>query len=161
MTVCPHPVRDTMTIRIEPVCDHPSLHGTVAGWLWNEWGTPANRELYGSLVAHSRKDAVPVIWVAFDGMTPVGTVGLLRTDLLSRQEFTPWMAVLYVLPAYRGRGIAAMLQEHALAEAGRLGYPDIYLYTKMTGFYERTGWEYVESDVDDHGSTVRIYRKAL
>ena len=156
-----HPVRDTTTARIEPVHDHPSLHDTIAGWLWNEWGTPANRELYKSLVAHSRKDAVPAIWVAFDTTIPVGTVGLLRTDLVSRQEFTPWMAVLYVIPEYRGRGIAAQLQEHVLDEARRLGYDEIFLYTKMTGFYERTGWEYVESDVDDHGSTVRIYRKAL
>jgi ribosomal protein S18 acetylase RimI-like enzyme len=47
------------------------------------------------------------------------------------------MAVLYVLPEYRGRGIARKLQDHALEQAQRLGYPEIYLYTKLTGFYEK------------------------
>ena len=150
-----------MNIRIEPVADHPGLRGTIAGWLWNEWGTPRNRGLYSSLVAHAQRDGVPVIWVALDGTEPVGTVGLLRTDLLSRQEFTPWMAVLFVLPAYRGRGIAAQLQAHVLAGARRMGVAEIYLNTKMSGFYEKDGWEYVESDLDDHGEPVRIYRKRL
>jgi GNAT superfamily N-acetyltransferase len=150
-----------MTISIEPVAGHPELHETIAGWLWSEWGTPCNRGLYGSLVSHCRKDTIPAIWVAFESKKPVGTVGLLRTDLLSRQEFTPWMAVLYVLPAYRGKGIASALQQHALGEAKRLGFDGIYLYTKLPGFYERTGWVYVESDVDDHGEMVRIYRKGL
>jgi GNAT superfamily N-acetyltransferase len=150
-----------MSLSIEPVASRPDLCDTIADWLWQEWGIPTNRGLYGSLVSHCRKDEAPAIWVAFEDGKPVGTVGLLRTDLLSRQEFTPWMAVLYVLPAHRGKGIASRLQEHALAEARRLGYPEIFLYTKMAGFYERAGWEYVESDLDDHGEIIRIYRKHL
>jgi GNAT superfamily N-acetyltransferase len=150
-----------MKIEIRPLADHPELHDTITRWLWSEWGTPTNHGLYGSLVAHCRKDTIPAIYVAFAGGKPTGTVGLLRTDLLSRQEFTPWMAVLYVLPEYRGQGIAARLQEHAVAEAKRLGLPEIYLYTKMSGFYEKTGWVYLESDLDDHGDSIRIYRKEL
>ncbi len=111
--------------------------------------------------AHAQRDAVPVIWVAFDGTEPVGTVGLLRTDLLSRQEFTPWMAVLFVLPAYRGRGIATQLQAHVLGGARQMGFSELYLYSRMTGFYEKAGWVHLGSDLDDHGEPVRIYRKQL
>jgi GNAT superfamily N-acetyltransferase len=150
-----------MKIEIHPLADHPGLHDLVAGWHWSQWGTPLNRGLYGSLVSHCMRDAIPVIYLAFADGDPAGTVGLLRTDLLSRQDLTPWMAVLYVLPEYRGSGIASVLQEHALAEARRLGYGEIYLYTKLSGFYEKTGWEYSEHDVDDHGESIRIYRKNL
>lgn len=150
-----------MTVTIEPVSARPDLHETIETWLWIEWGTPQNRGMYRSLVAHSRPDSVPAIYVAFREGRPAGTVGLLRTDLLSRQEFTPWMAVLYVVPEFRGQGIAAALQSHALAEARRLGFSEIYLYTKMTGFYERSGWVFVEPEVDDHGEAIRIYRKLL
>lgn len=151
----------TMTVTIEPAVSHPDLHETIATWLWTEWGTPQNHGLYRSLVAHSLPDSIPAIYVAFADGKAVGTVGLLRTDLLSRQEFTPWMAVLYVVPAFRGQGIAAVLQSHALAEARRLGFSGIYLYTKMTGFYEKSGWIFVEPEVDDHGEAIRIYRKSL
>jgi GNAT superfamily N-acetyltransferase len=148
-------------IQIHPIADYPGLKDTVSDWLWTEWGTRLNRGLYRSLVAHCTKDSIPAIYLAFDNEKPVGAVGLLRTDLLSRQEFTPWMAVLYVIPEYRGKGIAAQLQEHATGEAKRLGFTEIYLYTKMTGFYEKTGWVYLESDLDDHGECIRIYRKDL
>ncbi|OPX63752.1 MULTISPECIES: GNAT family N-acetyltransferase [unclassified Methanoregula] len=150
-----------MDITIEPAASNPGLHATIAGWLWNEWGTPQNRGLYTSLVAHCRKDRIPAIYLAFVNGQPAGTVGLLRTDLLSRQEFTPWMAVLFVLPEFRRRGIAAALQSHAMGEARRLGFSEIFLNTKMTGFYERGGWVFLETDVDDHGDSIRIYRKSL
>lgn len=128
-----------MTVTIEPVAAHPGLHEMFATWLWTEWGTPQNRGLYRSLVARSRVDFIPAIFAAFLDGKAVGTVGLLRTDLFSRQEFTPWMAVLFVVPAFRGKGIAAALQSHAMAEAQRMGFSEIFLYTKMTGFYERAG----------------------
>jgi GNAT superfamily N-acetyltransferase len=150
-----------MKIEILPVADHPALHDTVTHWLWSEWGTPLNRGLYRSLIAHSRRDTIPAIYMAFADGKPAGTVGLLRTDLLSRQEFTPWMAVLYVLPEYRGCGIVALLQEHAIAEAKRLGFSEMFLYTKMSGFYEKGGWMYLESDIDDHGGSIHIFRKEL
>ena len=150
-----------MKIDIRPVAGSPEFHLEIAQWLWEEWGTPANRGVYRSLVLHAKADGVPAIYAAFLGGKPVGTVGILRTDLLSRQEFTPWMAVLFVLPQYRRRGIAGALQRHALAEAGRYGYDEIYLYTKLTGFYEKSGWGFVEDEVDDHGEAIRIYRKQL
>ena len=112
-------------------------------------------------MAHCRKDGIPAIYLAFARGQPAGTVGLLRTDLLSRQEFTPWRGVLYVLPEFRGNGIAEQLQAHAICEARRLGFTEIFLYTKMTGFYERSGWVFMEPEVDDHGEPIRIYRKSL
>lgn len=150
-----------MQIEIRPVAGHPEFHSLVAGWLWEQWGTPLNRGLYESLVRHAKADGIPAIYAAFDRGKPVGTIGLLRTDLLSRQEFSPWMAVLFVLPQYRGHGIAGALQQHALAKARRMGYHEIYLYTMLREFYEKSGWEFVEGDVDDHGEHVRIYRKCL
>lgn len=99
-----------MNLEIHTLADHPALHETIATWLWTEWGTPLNRDLYRSLAAHCRKDAIPSMSLALVDGKPAGTVGLFRTDLLSRQEFTPWMAVLYVLPEYRGKGIAVRLQ---------------------------------------------------
>ena len=150
-----------MKIEIRPLADHPEHHDMIAGWHWSPWGILRNRGLYGSLAAHCKRDTIPAIYLAFADGKPAGTSGLLRTDLLSRQDLTPWMAVLHVLPAYRGRGIAAQLQEHALAEAKRMGYGKICLYTKLTGFYKKSGWAFVENDVDDHGEIIRIYRKDL
>ncbi len=58
-------------------------------------------------------------FIAVEGETLVGTVGLWRCDLISRQDLFPWMAALYVSPDARGRGIAQLLQQHVIDYARR------------------------------------------
>lgn len=41
---------------------------------------------------------------------PVGTVGLWRIDLLSRQDLCPWLSALFVKEEYRSKNIGQELQ---------------------------------------------------
>ena len=148
-------------ITIEPVANHPGIHETVAQWLWSEWGNPHNQGLFRSLVAHCRGDGIPALFAAFSGGRPVGVVGLFRADLVSRQDLTPWMGTLYVIPEYRRKGIALALEEYALDRAKELGFPEVFLYTRLTGYYERRGWVFLDRDEDDLGNRVSIYRKII
>ncbi|WP_424358804.1 GNAT family N-acetyltransferase [Methanocella sp. MCL-LM] len=147
-------------IRFSSVTQCPDLHDQIATWLWGFWGNPHNYQFYRSLVVHARDDDFPLIYVAFIGDTPVGTVALWRADLLSRQDLFPWMADLYVPPEHRSKGIGSALQEYALTRAKELGYTALYLYTPLSGYYEKTGWEYVCDEVDKEGEKVRVYKKA-
>jgi GNAT superfamily N-acetyltransferase len=73
------------------------------------------------LIAHSQTpEALPLTFIAVEGET-LGTVGLWRCDLISRQDLFPWMAALYVAPHARGRGIAGKLQQHVIDYARRPG----------------------------------------
>jgi GNAT superfamily N-acetyltransferase len=83
----------------------------------------------------------------------------LRADLFSRQDLYPWLGDLYVRPEYRSHGLGSALQDFALAEAKKRGYREIYLYSGLTGYYERNGWEYMGDEMERDGKTVRIYRK--
>jgi GNAT superfamily N-acetyltransferase len=102
-----------------------------------------------------------MIYVAFLEGTPVGAVGLLRADLFSRQDLFPWMADLFVLPEYRSRGIGSALQDFILVKAKEMGYPAIYLYTPLVGYYEKNGWEYMGDEMERDGEMVRIYKKEI
>jgi len=139
----------------------PELHDQIAGWLWSFWGNPSNYEFYRSLVAHGKDDDFPLIYVAFIDAKPVGTVALWRADLLSRQDLFPWLADLYVPPEYRSMGVGSALQDFALAKTKELGYPALYLYTPLIGYYEKSGWEYVCDETDKEGEKVRVYKKTL
>lgn len=138
--------------------DRAEICEIVAQWLWSFWGNPRNYEFYHSLVAHSKTDEIPMIYVAFMDGKPVGAVGLLRADLFSRQDLYPWMADLYVHPEYRSRGIGSALQDFILAKAKELGYPSVYLYTPLIGYYEKKGWEFLGDEMDRDGEIVRIYK---
>lgn len=140
------------------IVDCPEVVETVARWLWGFWGNPRNYEYYHSLVAHGSADGIPLIYVAFIGGLPAGAVALLRADLFSRQDLFPWMADLYVVPEYRSRGAGSALQDLIIGKAGELGYSEIYLYTPLSGYYEKKGWEYLGDETDRDGETVRIYR---
>ncbi|VTN11407.1 Uncharacterised protein [Raoultella terrigena] len=51
-----------------------------------------------------RRGALPLTFIAVEGELLLGTVGLWRCDLISRQDLFPWMAALYVAEAARGQG---------------------------------------------------------
>lgn len=148
-------------IIFETISGRPDLFDTVARWLWDFWGNPKNFEFYRSLISHSRDDGIPMVYVAFVDGVPAGAVALLRSDLFSRQDLFPWMADLYVVPEYRSRGIGAALQELIIGKARDLGFKEIYLYTPLSGYYERKGWEYMGDEMDRDGEMVRIYEKSL
>ncbi len=152
---------DTLNIRFASLADHPELKDTVAQWLWGFWGTPGNLGFYRSMTEHCGKDDFPLMFVAFCDDVPVGTVSLLRADLFSRQDLYPWMADLYVPPEGRSRGIGSALQDFALAEAKGRGFGEVFLYTPLTGYYEKKGWAYVCDEMDRDGQIVRIYRKEI
>ena len=44
-------------------------------------------------------------------------VSLKENDLWSRKDLNPWMASLYVVPEYRGKGIGSSLVTHAAETA--------------------------------------------
>lgn len=130
----------------------------VTNWMWKEWGNKENYKRYETIVKHSlKKDNLPQTFVAFMGEEPVGTVGLWRCDLMSRQDLYPWLASLYVIPQYRGKGIGTELQKFLIKYSKDLGYDEIFLYTDLDDYYEKTGWKFVDTSVTDSMEEVKIY----
>lgn len=91
----------------------------------------------------------------------LGTVGLWRCDLISRQDLYPWMAALYVAPEARGRGLAGKLQQHVIGYARTQGYSELFLYSACRDFYERFGWQYIGEGLDYPAVAVSLYRYDL
>ena len=91
----------------------------------------------------------------------LGTVGLWRCDLISRQDLYPWMAALYVAPEARGQGLAGRLQQHVIEYARAQGYGELFLYSACRDFYERFGWQYIGEGLDYPASAVSLYRYDL
>ena len=67
----------------------------------------------------------------------------------------------FILPEYRGRGIAGVLLNTAVSDMKEKGISPLYLVTDHTGFYERYGWEFfcmVQGDFDEEPSRMYIHR---
>ncbi|EPO5349255.1 MULTISPECIES: GNAT family N-acetyltransferase [Klebsiella] len=148
---------------IHPLYAAPQHASCVTEWLWREFGADAlPRAFFASIVEHSQTPgALPITFVAVEGERLLGTVGLWRCDLISRQDLYPWMAALYVAPEARGQGLAGKLQQHVIGYARAQGYTELFLYSACRDFYERFGWQYIGEGLDYPASAVSLYRYDL
>ncbi|MBG2632838.1 GNAT family N-acetyltransferase [Klebsiella michiganensis] len=148
---------------IRPLYAAPQHASCVTEWLWRAFGADAlPRAFFASIVEHSQTPgALPITFVAVEGERLLGTVGLWRCDLISRQDLYPWMAALYVAPEARGQGLAGKLQQHVIGYARAQGYTELFLYSACRDFYERFGWQYIGEGLDYPASAVSLYRYDL
>ncbi|WBM71431.1 GNAT family N-acetyltransferase [Buttiauxella sp. WJP83] len=149
-------------MKILPLYAVPQHAQQVIDWQWQAFGTEDSRDFFASIVATSQREGeMPLTFVAVEGAKLLGTVGLWRCDLISRQDLYPWLAALYIDENQRGRGLGAKLQEHVIQYARTLGYPQLYLYSACKDYYERFGWQYIGDGLDYPNKPVHMYRFIL
>ena len=152
-------------VQILNLADAPEHVEQVSRWLWEEWARADGYSLE-DLVYRTRhsllRDTVPQQLVAVCGGRAAGTVALWLSDCKTRQDLTPWMAVLYVDPEFRNLRIGQALQKASIEAARALDrYDWLYLITELDNYYEKTGWEFVCDAPVSGGHTEKIYRFPL
>ena len=152
-----------MNRQIVAVFDRPDLAPLVARWrvdaFFNHPGGCTVEEMTALILAP------PVgpeeTFVLFDGGQPVGTAGLVRSDLEARPDLTPWLAGLFVEPAFRGRGHATALVRRVEAFALAASVPVLWLYTSTAEpLYLRLGWHRVGTE-QENGQAVMLMQRFL
>ncbi|MCY0773910.1 GNAT family N-acetyltransferase [Enterobacter cloacae complex sp. 2022EL-00788] len=147
---------------ILPLYAAPQFTEQVIDWIWAAFGEGLPRGFFQSIVEHSRMPgALPLTFIAVENNRLLGTVGLWRCDLISRQDLYPWLAALYVDEAARGKGLAGKLQEHVIGYARCAGYQELNLWSACRDFYERYGWRYIGDALEYPDKTVHLYRYSL
>jgi len=152
-----------MTVRIAAVSKQPELAPLVAEWRVNAFfngpGDYTVEEMTALII--NPPGGPNETFVLFDCERPVGTAGLMRSDLESRPDLTPWLGGLYVEPAFRGRGHATALvrQVEDFARAAQVSV--LWLYTpNADGLYLRLGWLYAGTEQEE-GHNVILMRREL
>jgi predicted N-acetyltransferase YhbS len=151
-------------MRIEPLAEHAAFVPVVAAWHFGEWGhaDPAGtvESWTAALAERTRRDGVPCTYVAVEGGVPVGSAALVDADMDTHPEMTPWLAGVYVVPEWRGRGVGTALVRRAAARAAELGLRHLYLYSTRPGFYARLGWRALGTEPHE-GEVVTLMRLDL
>jgi GNAT superfamily N-acetyltransferase len=152
-------------MRIEYLADHATLVPTVAAWQQAQFGylTPtATLEDRAERLRRSlQKDALPMAFVALSANgTPLGSAGILPATI-THSHLTPWLSSVYVLDEYRGKGIASALSLRAVADAARLGFDRLYLFTpRSESLYARIGWRTFER-IDYNGTRLTLMERPV
>lgn len=149
-------------MKIVPLYQAPQHAEQVTEWLWQAFGSQESREFFASIVATSQREGeMPLTFIALEGEKMVGTVGLWRCDLISRQDLWPWLAALYIDESQRGKGLGELLQRHVVEYARGLGFESLYLYSACKAYYERFGWRYIGDGLDYPDQPVHLYQLTL
>jgi GNAT superfamily N-acetyltransferase len=78
-----------------------------------------------------------------------------------RPDLTPWLAALYVAPAFRARGMGAALVRAIEDHARAVGTTTLYLYTsEAERFYARIGWR-VRDRFTQNGEALALMAREL
>lgn len=150
-----------MAHHILAVSDRPNLAPLVARWRVNAFFNYPGGWTVEAMTA--RILAPPVgpkeTFVLFDNDEPVGTAALTQQDLKSRPDLTPWLAGVFVEPAFRGRGHASALVRRVEAFALAASVPTLWLHTEAAEpLYARLGWQRVGIEQDNGHPTVLMRR---
>jgi len=141
------------------VREHPSLAGDFIAFFQRRWASEDSMMVYDDCIRSclSSKSPLPQ-WYAMrlDGRIIAGA-GLITNDFISRMDLWPWLAALYVDEEFRGRALGSRLIRHALRDAARLGFDNLYLCTDHIGYYEKYGFEYIGDGHHPWGESSRIY----
>jgi predicted N-acetyltransferase YhbS len=152
-------------LRIEPLAHHLDLASLVARWHWDEWGRAdplGSAERWADrLRQRANPERIPITWVAFYQGVPIGSVALIENDMAARADLSPWMSGLFVVPAYRQRGIGNSLVRYCENAAQGLDVDPLFLYASSgEKFFLRLGYQVLERTFWE-GEDVAILSKRL
>lgn len=137
----------------------------LAGWQHEQWSeiTPnlTVQDRANHLEACAQKRQMPIAFVALLDGVVVGVASLVKNDLDSRLDLSPWLSGVLVGKSHRGRGIGLALCNRVVEEASDLGFGCIYLFTPdAQKFYVRQSWKEREN-TQYFGIPVTIMSKSL
>jgi GNAT superfamily N-acetyltransferase len=138
-------------IILDYLANWPDRIPELARYAYDEWRAIFESKVqnYEDALSSYRErantDSLPLAVVALHNGKVIGTASLKVHDLDIRPEITPWLGGVFVVPQWRGRGIATQLIVRAIEEAHRLQLSELYLWTPSAkSLYERLGWSELE-----------------
>jgi GNAT superfamily N-acetyltransferase len=150
-----------MSHSIIALSDRPRLAATVAAWLVDAFERrPGGRTIEErTALLLAPRIGLEETFVLLDGEVPAATASLAHSDLASRPDLTPWLASVFVLSAFRGRGHATTLVRQVEAFASAASVQTLWLYTPTAEpLYARLGWERVGLERDRDQDVVLMRR---
>lgn len=136
--------RVDLEVVIRPLVTFLAHADSLTTWLMEEW--PDSR-----LSFEARRERLvapqdcPPTQVAVRGNEPIGVVAFRRFRREGDEAPSLFIDALYTCPPFRNRGVASLLLEVAVNEAGRCAR-ELFVYTDRPNWYEKRGWSLVDAD---------------
>ena len=150
-----------MTFGISDLRQEPAFFDAVADRIWRAWWKPNGysfEHITKGLAETMRGERIPFAIVAHDGGEFLGSTLGIASDLAERQQYTPWVAAVWVEPQHRLKQVGRSLVGHAAQSLFARSFKRIYLCSspRRRNFYTRQGRVPIEEGVGEHRQTVYV-----
>ncbi|MBD9356322.1 GNAT family N-acetyltransferase [Methylomonas albis] len=154
-----------MPFNIINLSQEPHKIPTLAQWHQAEWAglNPGQtlEDRIERMQAYLSNKLIPSTFICKHEGTLAGSAAIIESDMDTHLELTPWLASVYVTPAFRRQGIGAKLVKHVMSQAETAGVAKLYLFTPdQADFYQKLGWTEMEEE-DYRGHRVKIMSVVL
>lgn len=138
-------------MKIVDLKEIPDIISMLAKWHHEQWSylspqtSLENRiEKYYKYLGEA---LIPSTYVACENSTVMGSASIVKHDMKTRMEYSPWLASVYVHPEHRCKGIGSRLVSYVMATAEKNGLESLYLFTPdKEKFYKRLGWTTIHNE---------------
>jgi len=135
-------------VKIINLKDAPEHLEKLAEWHQCEWAAlnPGSslQDRIDKMRGYLEDDFIPGTYIAL-GQELAGSAAIIKYDMDSRKDLSPWLASVYVRSDQRRKGIGTQLVKHVMSEARKAGLKHLYLFTPdQVSFYRQLGWQVLE-----------------
>lgn len=137
---------------------------TLAAWHHQQWSSlnpdGSLEKRIATMQSYLSDDFVPSTLIAKTSEL-LGSAAIVKNDMDTKPELTPWLASVFVAPQYRNQGIGSQLVKQLMQQAKQAGIEAIYLFTPdQVHFYQKLGWEVFSSE-EYRGHSVTVMKVRL
>lgn len=123
----------------------------LAEWHHQEWsylhpGGSIEKRME-SMQSFLNDDFIPNTFVAIENDL-LGSAAIVAHDMDTNQEYSPWLASVFVSPENRCRGIGSQLVIQVMNRARDAGIKTLFLFTPdKEHFYKKLGWHTISNEI--------------
>ena len=144
--------------------NQPEHIESLAHWHHSEWSHFNPKENITQRITRMQTylddSFIPSTYIAFDEEL-LGSAAIVKNDMDTKPELSPWLASVYVNAEKRNKGIGTKLVTHLMQQARLNNIDNLYLLTPdHKKFYQRLGWQII-GDEKYHGFDVTVMQISL
>lgn len=157
-----------MNMEILDLIDNPSSIRELAEWHHLEWAHFNPKQSLEDRIQNMQAYLdggggwrVPKMFVCKNKAELLGSAAIVKNDMDTRLDLSPWLASVYVAADRRNSGIGSALVRYVVQYATKAGFEYLYLFTpSKEKFYKALGWSTIDNELF-HGQPVTVMQIKL
>lgn len=121
---------------------------------------PAGKHL-STMMSENNFTDWEAVFFAIENNNLCGYCTFLKEDYYPENKYSPWISCIFVDEITRGKRVSHKLIESAVCYAKTLGFSKVYIPSDMLGFYEKCGFQPINTLKNYAGDIDTVFMREI